>query len=155
MELGKNLARIVDYGTTKTKGGAAQVFIKFSVSGEESTWYGVPFKKDSDEVNDICMTQLCYCGFDPSVNKIEDLSFGIDSGLLATGEDIDVYVADQILPDGSQKRRINTIGEIGPARATATEVQQLISETKQQKLREAASKFKVRKKKDPNKVIPF
>jgi len=51
MELGKQLARIVDYGMTKTKKGGAQVFVQFQVGGEISTWYGVPFKNDG-EVND-------------------------------------------------------------------------------------------------------
>lgn len=158
MELGKNLGRIVDYGTTKTKAGSLQVFIKFQIGAEESTWYGVPYKKDSDEVNDMCLMQLTYCGFDPSKNELEELSGGLDSNILITDEDIDLVIADQITPNGDTARRIKSIGEFGPTRITAEESKTLVSEAKKQKLKEAASKFKVRKKvekEDPTLETPF
>lgn len=158
MELGKNLGRIVDYGVTKTKSGSLQVFVKFSIGNEESTWYGVPYKKDSDEVNDMCMMQLVYCGFDPSQAELERLGTGLESGLLITDEDIDLYIADEMMPNGDVKRRIKTIGELGPTRISADEAKSLVSDAKKQKLKESASKFKVRKKKEkqnPDTSIPF
>lgn len=158
MELGKNLGRIVDYGTTLTKAGSLQVFIKFAVGREESTWYGSPFLKDKDEPNDMCLMQLAQCGFDVSSNEPSELSAGIDSGLLITDEDIEVIVADETMPNGDLKRRIKTIGELGPTRITAQKAKELISDAKKAKLKEAASKYKVRKKvqkKNPEEPTPF
>lgn len=148
MELGRNSARIIDYGLSKTKLGSAQVFIKLLVEqtggSKEVTWYGVPFKKDG-EVNEFMMAQLAYCGFDPSVNSIEDLSNGIDSGILISNENIDVYVRDETSPSGEIVRKINTLGPMGPMRIATEEAKALISGEQASKIKALASKFKPRK----------
>lgn len=158
MELGKNSARIVDYGLTKTKMGSVQVFIKLLVGGkEDATWFGMPMKKDG-ESNDFMLTQLAYCGFDFSSHELEELAKGVDSGLLITSEDIDVYVRDETSPTGELVRRINTLGAMGPIRMEAEEVKSLITDDQKSKLKAAASKFKARKvveKPKPSDDIPF
>lgn len=156
--MGKNLGRITDYGTTKAKSGSVQIFIKFQIGGEESTWFGSPYKKESDDVNDMCLMQLAYCGFDPELHEIDALSQGLDSGILITDEDIDLVIADQTLPNGDIARRIKSIGEFGPVRITSEETKSLVSDTKKQKLKASAGKFKVRKKvekEDPTLETPF
>lgn len=157
MDLGKNLSRINDYGITQTKGGSLQIFINFNVAGESSTWYGMPYKKDG-EVNDICLMQLATCGFDPAANTFEHLALGLASGILITDEDVDVYVADVVQPDGSLRRRINSIGEFGPKRVSASDTTALTTAEQKEKLKAAAGKFKVRQKKekqDPDEALPF
>lgn len=166
MELGKNLAGIIDYGLTKSKAGAEQVFIKFKIGKEETTWFGSPFRKECGEdgnpkLNDMFWTQFVYCGFDPEKNKLEDLLEGFSSDILITDEYIEVTIADEIQPDGDTKRRIKMIGEIGPTRLDATEAKQLLSSVKNKIIKEGASKFKARKrivkpkKQDPSEPTPF
>lgn len=159
MELGKNSARIVDYGITKTKLGSAQVFVKLLVAGvHDTTWYGVPFKKDG-EVNEFMMTQLAYCGFDLSRQTIEDLAAGMESGILITDEDIDVYVRNETNGSGDLVPRVNTLGSVGPIRVDEQDLKVLISQEQSDKLKASASKFKARKKSakkdNPSDDVPF
>ena len=158
MELGKNSARIVDYGLTKTKMGSAQIFIKLLVNGrDDATWYGMPMKKDG-EPNEFMLTQLAYCGFDLSQNSFEDLSRGPDSGLLVTSEDIEVYVREETDGKGDLVRRVNTLGAMGPIRLDAEEAKTLIPQESIDKLKALAGKFKPRKvakKELPSDDVPF
>lgn len=157
MEIGKHLARITDYGITTTKDGKAQVFVTFHVSNESGTWYGMPLKKDG-EANDMCLMQLASCGLDLAINTVEDLSKGVDSNILITDEDIEIHVKEVMQNDGSMKRRIDSIGEFGPARVTAAEVVNLISDAAREKIKSVAGKFKVRKKtvkENPKEDVPF
>ena len=156
MELGRNIARITDYGISKTKLGSVQVFVRLLVEStdgsKEVTWYGVPFKKDG-EVNEFMMAQLAYCGFDPATNTIEDLSKGIDSGILITTENIDVYARDETSPSGEIVRKINTLGPMGPIRIDGEEAKTLISTEQAAKIKSLASKYKVRKATNPQPVV--
>jgi hypothetical protein len=158
VKLGKNIGRIVEYGTTLTKLGSAQVFIRLRLEdGDETTWYGVPIKKDGD-TNDIMLQQLAYCGFDPSSNQISDLSLGIESGVLVTDEDLDVYCTMQLNKVGEEELRINSIGSIGPVRADADAIKTALTQEQADKIKASANKFKVRvkkKKEDPTENIPF
>lgn len=145
MELGKNSARIVDYGVTKTQKGSMQVFVKLLVGGrDDATWYGMPLKNNG-EVNDYMFTQLAYCGFDASAHSLEDLSGGIDSGLMITSEDIDVYVRKETDSKGDEVLRVSTLGTLGPIKIDAEEAKSLLSSEQTAKLKAAGGKFKPRK----------
>jgi len=86
-------------------------------------------------------------GFDLSEHSFDQLALGIVSGILVMDEDIDIVVKDSTQPDGTVKRRIDTIGDIGPARASQEELDQILDEEKKEKLKAAAGKYKVRAKK--------
>lgn len=146
MKEGKNIARITDYGLTKTKLGSAQIFIKVDfLEGGSATWYGVAFKKNG-EPNDMCLKQLAYCGFDFETNTIDQLAYGPLLSLLRT-DDIDVYCRHETAPNGEQVLRINSIGELfGPQRVEADEAKQMLDKDALEKLKNAGSKFKAHKK---------
>ena len=161
MKLGKNIGRIIDYGTTISKMGSAQVFIRLRLEdGDETTWYGVAFKKDGTS-NDIMLQQLAYCGFNPAMDALSDLSAGPESGLLVTDEDLDVYCTMQLNKIGEDELRISSIGPIGPNRADAEAIKAAITPEQEKILKESASKFKVRERKakkaqnNPEENIPF
>jgi hypothetical protein len=161
MKLGKNTGKIIDYGTTLSKLGSAQVFIRLRLEdGDESTWYGVAIKKDG-ESNNIMLQQLAYCGFNPSVDSISDLSAGPESGLLVMDEDLDIYCTMQLNKVGEEELRISSIGPIGPNRAGADAIKAAITPEQEEKIKAAASGFKVRVRKpkkveaNPEENIPF
>lgn len=164
MKLGKNIGRIVDYGTTLSKLGSAQVFIRLRLDdGDETTWYGVAIKKDGEH-NAIMLQQLAYCGFNPAVDKLSNLSKGPDSGLLIMDEDLDIYCTMQLNNRGEDELRIGSIGPIGPSRATSEEINLAISKEQEEKIRAAAGRFKVRERKpkqpqvtapNPEEEMPF
>jgi hypothetical protein len=117
----------------------------------------MPFKKDED-VNEIFFMQLAYCGFDPAVHTLEKLALGVDSGILVTDEDIDVYVRKETAPDGTDRLRVNTLGEIGPNRVDEDAVKDLINADQLAKLKGLSGKIKPKsrkKKADPAEVVPF
>lgn len=160
MHLGKNYGQIVDHGLTKTKAGNIQIFIRFSLgdSGEEQTWYGSPFKKDTGEINKFCIQQLCYVGFDPATMELEDLN---KDGTLDKSQLFDVYGQNQTQGDGSLMVRIGSLGPLGPERATAEEISTIVTSTQKQSLKELAGKYRASKpvmpvnKPDPLETIPF
>lgn len=163
MKLGKNIGKIVDYGTTISKMGSAQVFIRLRLEdGDETTWYGVAIKKDGG-VNDIMFQQLAYCGFNPGVDAMEELASGPESGLLVMDEDLDIYCSMQLNKVGEDELRISSIGPIGPNRADAEAIKSAISAEQQSAIKASASKFKVRERKPkevttskkPEDDIPF
>jgi len=162
MNLGKNYAQIVDHGLTKTRAGNIQVFIKLSIGdeGEQQTWYGSPFKKDTGEINKMCIQQLCYVGFDPATMELEDLN---KDNLLDKSQLFEVYGVNQTQGDGSLAVRVGSLGPLGPERVTGEEISTIISASQKQSLKELSGKYKVSKPKvtaepkkdDPNEVIPF
>lgn len=161
MKLGKNIGRIIDYGTTLSKLGSAQVFIRLRLDdGDETTWYGVAIKKDGTS-NDIMLQQLAYCGFNPAVDTIADLAAGPDSGLLVTDEDLDIYCSMQLNKVGEDELRVSSIGPIGPNRAGADAIKSAITDEQAAAIKASASKFKVRERKpkkpvqNPEEEMPF
>lgn len=158
MELGKNVGKITDYGISVTKQGTAQVFVNILLSsGEATTWYGYPVKKDG-EINEMFMKQICHAGFDPSKNTIQDLQFGALSDVLDCNSEIDFYARDEMNPNGDLVRRINAIGPMGPTRAAAEELQAILPKSLDEKLKASAHKYSVRARKSvesPSDAIPF
>lgn len=157
MQLGKNYAQIVDHGLRTTQAGGIQVFIRFSLSetSDQHTWYGSPFKKDTGEINTLCIQQLVYAGFDPATMELEDLNL---DGTLDKSVVIDIYAANQTQSDGSLALKIANIGPLGPLRATSEAVSKAVSSEQKQKLKEMSGKFKSAPKvtpKNPDEVIPF
>lgn len=152
MELGKQLARIVDYGVTENKSGNGSVFIKFIFpSGEYLTWYG---SLKEGKAAEITVSTLFECGF--SGDDINALAKGVESGLLITDEDIDVNVQKEIDPTGTERIRIKYIGsgkEI--PRIDQEQARKLIPASVNMMLREMKRTKKPREKKDPNFEIPF
>lgn len=146
MKLGKNIAKIVDYGITTTRAGALQVFVRLDIEDSGlQTWYGMPFKKDGT-LNGMCLQQLANCGFDASEHEIQELDAGVDSGLMDVDSFIDVYATKQTKPDGSEFVGINSLGEIGPMRADSEVIKTLITPEQSAMLKAAGAKFKPRKK---------
>lgn len=158
MELGKNLGKITDYGVSITKTGAVQVFVNVLFnSGEAATWYGYPIKKDG-EINEMFMKQICHAGFDPSKNSLQELQFGALSDVLDCNAEIDFYVRDEMGPTGETVRRLNTIGPIGPTRASSDELSLLLPKSIDEKVKASAHKFTVRARNtaaNPTDTIPF
>lgn len=157
MEVGRHVVRVVDYGISRTKAGGVTVFAEIVKGSESMKWYGSPFKKDG-ELNDMCISQLVACGFDPENNEIKDLQKGVDSGLLITDEDLDCEVAMEMGPDGTDLLKVKWLGCSPVSRLSTEEAKELISDEKEKKLKASASKFKVRKRKpkeNPGEAIPF
>lgn len=156
MEVGKNIGRIRDYGISATKAGKAQVFVQVVfTNGEEATWYGYPLKNDG-ELNESFMRQLCYAGFDPSKNNLQDLQFGKDSEALDTTSDIDFYAREERAPNGDMQIRLNSIGPFGPARVSSEAIKELIPQTLEDKIKSLAGRFEVRSRSPkPSDSIPF
>lgn len=157
MEVGKHLVRIKDYGISIAKSGGLTVFIEVTKNGESMRWFGSPIKKDGNP-NDMCLAQLTACGFDPSVNSIEDLNGGPESQILITDEDIECQIGPETSPIGDTLIRIKWIGAPPKKVLGQDEIRGLMTDEQRAALKASASKFKVRKKapkQDPEEEIAF
>jgi len=157
MILGLNKGRIVDYGVAKSKSGSSQVFVHINISGEVVKHYMYPFKKDG-EVNDYVMQQLVYAGYDPATMVIDALAFGVESDMLITNEDLDIFAKEETNNIGQLQLRVASIGAVSGGRLSYAEVKDIITAEQINKVKALASKYTARvrvKKEDPSEEIGF
>jgi hypothetical protein len=157
MILGLNKGRIVDYGVAKSKSGASQVFVHISIGGEVVKHYMYPFKKDG-EVNDYVMQQLVYAGFDPLTMTIDALAFGVESDMLITNEDLDIFAKEETNNMGQLQIRVSSLGAMVGNRLSYEETKALITPDQISKVKAFASKYTARvrvKKEDLSEEIGF
>lgn len=152
MEVGKHLAKIVDYGLSESKAGNASVFIKFQVaSGDTITWYG---SLKEGKASEITLNALLECGL--SSDDINGLSGGLDSNLLITDEDIDIEVRKEFDQNGVERLRVKYVGSAKEIeRISAEKARTLIPASVNMLLREMKKNKKPKVKKDPDFEIPF
>lgn len=106
MELGRQLARIAEYGLVENKSGGHSVFIKFDLKGESLTWWG---SLKEGMAAEITMRSLLECGFQGG--NIKAINAGMNSNLLIEDEDIYVVVGEKLNSVGLVVKIIKSIGE--------------------------------------------
>lgn len=117
--IGKFDAKIKDYGTSETKGGNPQVFIKFGFEHEgaakELTWYG----SFVGGAKDITLKTLIYCGLAPqNFGNLVNFKNGIQSQMLDMNKVLNIDVQEEPKQDGSgMQTRIQWVNDpaSGPA----------------------------------------
>lgn len=152
MELGKQTARIIDYGILENRSANASVFIKFEFASKETlTWFG---SLKEGKAAEITINTLLECGFDG--DDLNVLAEGIACSALITDEDIDVDVREEADTDGRIRRKIKYVGSQKEIpRITKEKARTLISANISMQLREIKKSKKPKEKKDPNFEIPF
>lgn len=100
-------AKIKDYGTSETKSGNPQVFIKFGFEHEgaakELTWYG----SFVGGAKDITLKTLIYCGLQPQMyNQLVNFRNGVASNMLDLNKVLNIDVQEEPKMDGSGMRTV-------------------------------------------------
>lgn len=100
-------AQIKDYGTSETKSGNPQVWIKFGFEHEgaakELTWYG----SFVGGAKDITLKTLIYCGLQPQFyNQLVNFRNGVQSGMLDLNKILNIDVQEEPKQDGSGMRTV-------------------------------------------------
>lgn len=118
---GQYIAKLVDYGITKTKEGKPQVIACFDfkdANGEQfqRLWFG---SVNAGKAREITMKSLKAMGLQGGEDRLASLAGGVDSGELSLSSKIQITVVDEVDQQTgeirSKIRWVNTIG--GPAMA--------------------------------------
>jgi hypothetical protein len=99
--------KIKDYGTSETKSGNPQVFIKFGFEAEgaakELTWYG----SFVGGAKDITLKTLIYCGLQPQMfSQLVNFRNGVSSNMLDLNKVLNLDVQEEPKQDGSGMRTL-------------------------------------------------
>ncbi|MFZ8933688.1 MAG: hypothetical protein ACO2ZP_07310 [Bacteriovoracaceae bacterium] len=122
IEEGKYLAKIIDFGFTKTSKDKLQVAVKFGIEDEEGAkrtivWFG---SLNQGKAREITIKQLLRCGL--KGNDIRILSKGLEGKGLDVETEVEVEIIQIEDQKGNLRNKVQWINSLGMKKIDASEI---------------------------------